>query len=419
MSIVYRSQKGSRLTSAEVDANFAQLDAEGNSILVQTGFSLVGQNLTCNPNWVWKILGTEYTNASSVVINFPYASSGNERIDALLLNTSNTFERLSGVESSDNPVSPPIPSGKIFVSYINVTDGVIGTPSDPLLGSAYVKKSFEGVYASALSGEDVELPFDVTGKSEIRLTNSSLVSVAGFTDQALTSSDEQPYPGKVYYIRNLTGVDVVLQNQSVSAAFTLYLNGGEDLVLPNNEVIAFTYDLAGMSERFKSWVSGGVSEGYNPNVYLIPDFYTHNWTQAGEPTFNLVHPANIGSARVRMEAPSLGSTYYIKFYFKEPVLISELYYCNGSAIINDGSIEQFKLFGSTSVKSENTFPLTLHDSTVGDAVMITSNHTTDFFEPYKKITLANPLTVASLRFEAHTIYSGGSTRPRIQKILFK
>lgn len=278
-----------------------------------------------------------------------------------------------------------------------------------------------------LSGSDALIDLQPDGSSYYEFSNAGLVSLKGFdfTSLDLAPSGEYPYEGKDFVLKNSTGSDITLkENILLGTQIPFKLSGGVDATMPDGGLIWFKVvnGIVEAEEIMRSWTSGGGgggdSEGYNPNGYLIPKYYVHNWTQAGEHPFNLVHPTNAGNSRTRMEAASLGSTYYIHFFFPEPVLITEMYYCNGSIAINDGSIEQFKLLGSTSVKS-NLYALTLHDSTVGDSVMEESNHTTDFFEPFKKIILANPLSVASLRFEAHTIYPGGSTRPRIQKILFK
>lgn len=392
----------------------------GTGVVNNTGFTLGNQVCIFNALFAWKFNGTNYVLPEELEIGIPYTDDGFHRID-LIVSEGEDLIRVQGpvVPVSNSPAEPVYNSStQLRITAILVNSDGFGEVEPIADLEQYLKKIYSNPYTFSGTGANAEIPFNADGKAEVRLTNSTLVSISGFTNENLNVNDEQPYLGKPISIRNLTGVPVTLLHESQDALFPLYLNSGSNLILPPNEVIDFKFNNAGLSEHIKSWSNSNASEGYNPNSYLIPELYAHNWTQAGEPSFNLVHPNNAGNVRIRMEAPGLGSTYYIKFYFKVPVLISEIYYCNGSAIITDGSIEQFKLFGSTSVKSDNSFPLTLHDSTVGDAVMQVSNGTTDFFEP-KKITLANPLTVASLRFEAHTIYPGGSTRPRIQKILFK
>lgn len=191
-----------------------------------------------------------------------------------------------------------------------------------------------------------------------------------------------------------------------------------DVVLKNGKVYQNITGISSDPELFPNdWV---LLKGVNvtQDEYILPNYYIHNWTQVGQHTFNLCDPTNAGNSSVRMESLGLGDSHYIIFYFKEPILISEIHYVNSSIIASGNAVKQFKLFGSTDIK-DSSYPLTLHDSTIGDAEMENISPTNlDFFEPYKKITLANPQTVASLRFTPQTVWDAG-TRARIQKILFK
>ncbi len=457
MSIVYRSIKGSKLTSDEVDNNFAQLDGQGNAIVTQTGFSLSGQNLTINADWVWKIYGTQYTNSSAVVINIPLATSGNQRIDRIVANSSNTFERIPGTQSASNPVAPAVPLGKIEVTLINVTDGLVESGTGPISGQAYVKKESYSPYNSNVSGDDAEIVLNVNGYSEIRLTNPLLDSIAGVDVAAAISGSEPPYNGKPFRIRNLTGNSITIKHDSISVTNPFKLNANTDLVFPDNEIIHFIYDASGMIEDVKSFgssvdisgkldkvetlaaqrrfyavnadgtqtvvnesdIEGAGSEGYNPNGYIVPDYYVpFGWVQAGQHNFNLCSPTISGDVSVRMEG---GTT--IVFMFSEPKLISEIYY-SPSYLGNPttgGNVNNFLLKGTLTKGVYDTnllvYPITLHDGNSGNTPMANYSSRNDFFHPFKKVVLNNPATVCSLIFQAQTISSG--TRYIISKILFK
>lgn len=262
MSIVYRSVKGSKLTSAEVDGNFQHLEnlvgGTGNSIVTETGFTLVDQDVTFAADWVWNILNTQYTNPAAVVINIPFAATGNQRIDLIVANQSNTFERIAGTESVSNPTAPAVPLNKISVTFITVTDGEVGTPTDPIIGTSFVKKSFFAPFISTVTGADAIIPLDPNGYTEIRLTDASLTSIAGFDLSLITGvpTAEVPYNGKPYIIRNVTGNDITIKNELGAADYPFFLSGGADLVFPNGQAIYVLYDASGFNEIFKSWSTG-------------------------------------------------------------------------------------------------------------------------------------------------------------------
>ena len=248
--ITYRSNKGSRLTSDEVDANFRELDQNGNRIVIDAGFSVVGQDITMSSGYEWKILGNDYTNASNVTISVPFASSGNQRIDLIVANTSNSFERIAGVESASNPALPSV-LGKIVITTIDVTDGTIGSGSSTIVGADYVKKSFAQPYSYSESGANKSIPLHPLGYSEVRLTNSSLISISGFNVDLISGNPnaEVPFLRKKIFVKNLTGNDVVFKNgDSVNADIQLNIKGNTDVIVPNGEVIVFDYDPGGMDE---------------------------------------------------------------------------------------------------------------------------------------------------------------------------
>jgi hypothetical protein len=267
MSLIYRSIKGSKLTSDEVDGNFQYLESlvggDGNKIVFENGFSLVDQNITFAEDWVWNILNIQHTNSAEVVINIPFAASGKQRIDLIVANQSNTFERIVGVESISNPVAPSVPLNKISVTFITVTDGVVGEPTNPIIGSDFVKKSFADYLISNVSGEETSIALDASGKTEIRLTNDELESIASVNILSFSSavSPELPYSGKPYLIRNLTGNPItILHDAPIDVPgsqrpriFAFSLKHATDLVVPNNEAVLFHWTNGFMVEIFRSW----------------------------------------------------------------------------------------------------------------------------------------------------------------------
>jgi hypothetical protein len=264
MSIVYRSTKGSKLTSAEVDGNFQHLEnlvgGEGNSVIEQTGFALLDQDLTINSGWNWRILGVLYTNPSNVVISIPFATTENHRIDLIVANQSNTFERIAGIESTSNPIAPAIPSNKIAISFITVTDGVVGVPTEPIVGTQFKKKSENLDYSyPILKGTRAVIQLRPEGHSYYSLESSLLVSVDGFGTSLITGNPdaEMPYPMKDLFIHNKgTTPFTLLHNGTGSATSKFFFLDETDLVVPPGGKVWLKYGGTYCQLFLTSWNNG-------------------------------------------------------------------------------------------------------------------------------------------------------------------
>jgi hypothetical protein len=268
MSIVYRSTKGSKLTSNEVDGNFQYLEnligGNGNVLVTQTGFTLVGQNLTIASGWVWKILNNTYTNASSVVVTIPFAATGKTRIDLVVANQSNTFVRVAGVESTSNPVAPSLPSNTILVTFYEVTDGVVLTPTDPIIGSTFKKKTENlGFGDPSLSGTNAVIQLRPDGTSYYAFSNASLVSIDGFGLSLITGvpTAETPYPMKDLFIENTGTTPFALKHDGAGAADVKFFFTDEtDLIVPVGGKLWLKYGNPYCQLFFKSWENAINSE---------------------------------------------------------------------------------------------------------------------------------------------------------------
>lgn len=95
------------------------------------GYTLAGNNLTMLSGWNWLINGLPYENVSDVLINIPFAATGKSRIDLIYANTSNTFVRIAGVESTSTPVAPTLPANTLQATFLTVTDDSISEPLNP------------------------------------------------------------------------------------------------------------------------------------------------------------------------------------------------------------------------------------------------------------------------------------------------
>lgn len=94
-------------------------------IVLYGNYSLVGQDLTIDSGWIWQINNQNYTNTTPIVINFPYSSSGNQRLDLIVFDDLNSAQRVEGLESVSNPITPQTPENTILFSITLITDGTI------------------------------------------------------------------------------------------------------------------------------------------------------------------------------------------------------------------------------------------------------------------------------------------------------
>ena len=100
---------------------------EFNKIITETGFTSTETEITFNPLWVWLIKNVSYSNTTSVTKTTTPTTLGSKRIDVFVLNSSNTFQTISGAETTGSPVKPTIPLDTLEVTFCIVGDGGIET----------------------------------------------------------------------------------------------------------------------------------------------------------------------------------------------------------------------------------------------------------------------------------------------------
>lgn len=106
-----------------------------NTIISESGFSLTGNNLTVNANWIWKLLGITYSNPINEIITIPLCATGNKRVDYVVPNDTNGFTRISGTETTEIPAAPSIPNKNMYVTYFTVSDSLIEETANPNVGN--------------------------------------------------------------------------------------------------------------------------------------------------------------------------------------------------------------------------------------------------------------------------------------------
>ena len=228
--------------------------ANANAIVSLGTITRDGNEFTFSVGFVWKINGVTYQNTAPVVLTIAEASTGFQRIDNALLNTSNTIELQQGLESATIALQPVAPDANIILTSWNISGTAIEDTADPILGTQFIKKTDNSSYSISQSGANVALEIPANGASMLFLTNAALVSVSGFSLVNITGNPaaEVPYNGKPFFIVNNTGVSVTL-NHDETADVPFMFVAVADIVMPPSGIIEIRYAADGMSEVFKSW----------------------------------------------------------------------------------------------------------------------------------------------------------------------
>lgn len=205
-----------------------------NKILNQTGYNLSGETLTINADWVWLIANQQYTNPAEVVINVPLASSGMTRIDLIVANNNNTFQRIAGTEAENNAIAPPVPNNTIQATLIVVTDGIIETEPTPV-GDLYLEKADEGVGYFGSSSGIIENFILKKYTNYIILDSSSVTQI----NSASFLSPVFNYVGKRIRITNQQSTPIVFKHNFGAGELKFDLINDNDFILGTDETINF------------------------------------------------------------------------------------------------------------------------------------------------------------------------------------
>lgn len=166
--------------------------------------SLEGNKVTISTGFEWEINGGIYSNMSAYEETVLLSSAGKQRFVVFVANVFNTFDSISGPESTSNPIAPPIPSNVLQATILLVTDGTISQPEPPVLGSEFVKKSEQSpvvIYGGGGGNLSVD---NEKSYFEINSYGSSIISI----------EDQQGYLylGKEVTFRNTGNSDLVFEH---------------------------------------------------------------------------------------------------------------------------------------------------------------------------------------------------------------
>jgi hypothetical protein len=251
---------GAKLAGDKINKNFEYLEGKIDSVdqlVAETGFVLVNQNLTMTTGWKWLINGIEYTNPQDVIINIPFATSGNQRIDLIVMNSSNTFARVPGIESASNPVAPLVPNDTVQATIILVTDAAINEPAAPITGDSYIAK--RELSSKKLYGTGNKTEFSINDD----VATFRIMEAASIASVAVAANNKKYlYSGKDHFVRNETGADLIIKHNSGTGNFKYFFASATDLTIKNNEIVHFKFRFTTGNNGFLDYVgvSGGATD---------------------------------------------------------------------------------------------------------------------------------------------------------------
>ncbi len=259
---------GAKLAGDKINKNFAYLEGKIDSVdqlVAETGFVLVNQNLTMTTGWKWLINGIEYTNPQDVIINIPFASSGNQRIDLIVMNSSNTFARVPGIESASNPVAPLVPNDTVQATIILVTDAAINEPAAPITGDSFIAK--RELSSKKLYGAGNKTEFSINDD----VATFRIMEAASIASVAVAANNKKYlYSGKDHFVRNETGGDLIIKHNSGTGNFKYFFASATDLTIKNNEIVHFKFRFTNGNNGFLDYVGAVASAAAVAN---FSDYY--------------------------------------------------------------------------------------------------------------------------------------------------
>lgn len=242
-SIIYRSQKGSQLTSNEVDGNFRYLDervdklSEKDYFIYDAGFSRNDQVVTINSGTKWKIGGVEFQSLVDTVFTISRANWTYYRVDAIVVDNNGLFSIVSSEESSDGYVIPRITGNYLTYLYVYVSDAGIQNMSVSVTGDFVSKLSYRWIQTDL---QEKFLRLSVDAKNFEIVGGNQLIDGKMNVLHGFTFNGDFP-DGLEVSVRNKRSDYMTIVHASIEYVAAINLYTLEDYFLRPNEVIVFKY----------------------------------------------------------------------------------------------------------------------------------------------------------------------------------
>ncbi|TDO68076.1 hypothetical protein EV143_1211, partial [Flavobacterium chryseum] len=212
-----------QIIDAIENSNFDEIISVGAVTIVYNEISGINEAIVpIIPIPTWRINDVYYTKSTETAREVPFAATGLNRFDILIMNTSNDIVIERGDETAGIAVIPTKPLNTIILSSIYVTDSSVGDPTDPVDLSNYLDRG--GYNGSAIDlvekfeSRDITINYGATlALDQINLTDvRSSVSLEGSATSVKSAQYDIQYvrPGKPHFFKNRTGHDVTIEHNS-------------------------------------------------------------------------------------------------------------------------------------------------------------------------------------------------------------
>jgi len=241
--IIYRKEKGSQLTSAEVDSNFKYLDqridkaSQKDYFIHDAGYSKSDQQVTVNRGSKWLIGGEEISNAVAFDFAIERAEWANLRVDVIVANAQGQFEIIKGENNPDGYVIPRIVGNDLPYLYIYTSDAGIQTLGSDVAGDFISKLSTRWVQVN-MKGKTI--PIDINQRNIEIVGGNSFDE--GVKNGMYGFEVDANFPdGFEVSIRNSRTDYITVLNNAITGGLSIKLYTLENYYLRPGEVIVFKY----------------------------------------------------------------------------------------------------------------------------------------------------------------------------------
>ena len=223
--------------------------------IISLGTETISGNQLTYEGYKWQINGVEVDNIGNPIqLNFPSATLGYKRNDISVFKSDGTIERIAGIETDGDIVSPPdVPEGTLYFKTYSIDGDAVESEPEPTFidGSIFKKKSENSSIKINATGEEQIINLSLAGQMHYIVTSSALISVAGFSPHLLNMGGNPLYPGQDLIFENQTGNPVTLINAHAIAP--IKFNEGENIIVPNGGKIWFRINEEFAKIIMKSW----------------------------------------------------------------------------------------------------------------------------------------------------------------------
>lgn len=223
------------------------LDLQGNRFIQTQDIPPIEDNILTVPfGFVWILNTITYSNLTDWTNTIPFTSSEEMvRTDIIVAIASNTFVRIQGEENDGFPIQPTLPPNSLLVTSIDVYHDSFGTPTEPITGNQFIKKSSEAFVQVVPTEEEFKLNIDNHRNFVVNsaLEQTTIVGISKTTSNGSTSTDTNWSGSDLHIYRKIGSGALKIKHHSIpdfaAWGYTLYFPDGEDYDVEEGELLTF------------------------------------------------------------------------------------------------------------------------------------------------------------------------------------